>query len=130
MKNRALKEAIAIGTLGCTSVITIDENTFAIGCGSGELAIYKHINNKWILNWSQKLENLVSGLSYNPNGKLIAVTNLSQAVVIDINEKKTYLLQEGHNGAISHLRFANGKCNMFATASQDGSIRFWDMKTF
>lgn len=130
MKNKSLKGAVGIGNLGVTSVITIDASTLAVGCGSGELAIYKKVGNRWELGWSTQLGHLISSLSYNSNGKLIATTNHSQSILVDIQNRKTFLLREGHNGGISHIKFADSGGKMFASASADGSIRFWDMKSF
>jgi WD40 repeat protein len=127
MKNKSLKETSPIGTNGVTSVVTISPNQMAVGCGNGVLAMYRNNGNGWQLEYQQSLGHLISGLSYN-NGRLIALNNFSQTIVIDIQSKKSFLWQEGHNGAIRNVRFSDGRANSFATASDDGSIRFWDTK--
>jgi WD40 repeat protein len=127
MKNKSLKENNPIGSMGVTAVCTISPTQLAVGCGNGTLAMYKNNGLCWQLEYQQSLGHLISGLSYC-NGRLIAVNNFSQTIVIDINTKKSYLWQEGHNGSINTVRFADGRTNSFATASDDGSIRFWDTK--
>lgn len=129
MKNRALAGVYSIGTLGVTSVITIDPQTVAVGCGSGDFAIYKQTGSQWVEDFKIQLGNYISGLSYN-NGRLLITTDLSQVFVFDLTNKKPFLLQEGHNAAVRQLKFADGDISKFASASDDGSIRFWDMNTF
>jgi WD40 repeat protein len=127
MKNRSLKENNPIGSMGVTAVCTISPTQLAVGCGNGTLAMYKNNGVCWQLEYQQSLGHLISGLSYC-NGRLIAVNNFSQTIVIEIDTKKSYLWQEGHNGSIRNVRFADGRTNSFASASDDGSIRFWDTK--
>ena len=40
------------------------------------------------------------------------------------------LLQEGHNAVVRNIKFADNNTHVFASASDDGSIRFWDMRNF
>jgi WD40 repeat protein len=71
-----------------------------------------------------------AGLSFSPDGSLVATSALENSVTIWSLKSGQPLLpvMYGHTGSVSSLDFArNGK--ILASGSNDGEIRLWDVET-
>jgi WD40 repeat protein len=126
-KNKSLLSVISLGTLGVSQVISLGPDSMLVGCGNGVLARYNFDSKSWNSTAQLSIKHRITSLSA-ARGEILVGTSLSQALIVSQAEFQPFLVQESHNGKINFVRFRDDDSQMFGVASEDCTIRFWDLK--
>lgn len=129
MKTKTLQDIIRLGNLGVTCVTTTATDGIIFGCGDGTFSYYRVNQGEVQPVDSINLGKKITSLSCYGNEVLVGV-DYSQALMINLKGLQPAIIQEAHKNVINYVKFFDGDSNNFASASADGSIRFWDANTF
>lgn len=61
---------------------------------------------------------------------MTVVTNNGFVYKVDNDQQREELINENHTDSVEFISFPNQCSDKFATASLDGSIRFWDVNEY
>ena len=94
-----------------------------------------NVHGEYELHESLDMEPTVSrvcffSVKFSPDGLLLlAGSNESCLYLLDIERKQRLLCLPGHDDDINSVCFADQSGNLFLTASDDTTIRLWDLRT-
>lgn len=127
-KNKCLQATVSLGSLGVTQIASLAGEQILVGCGNGLLGKYAFDSKNWMLAAQVNFKHRINSLSV-ANGEILVVTNLTQALVVPVKTMQPFLLQESHKSRAAYVRFKDGDNNLFGVASDDSSIRLWDLQS-
>lgn len=125
-KTKCLQNVISLGALGITQIHAYSPNEILVGCGNGILAKYMPDAKGWALSAKLDIKQKISSLS-SANGEILVGTAFTQAVIVKCSTFQPFLIQESHCAKINYIKFRDGSDEVFGTASDDGSIRIWNI---
>mmetsp|Transcript_28816 Transcript_28816/g.56592 ORF Transcript_28816/g.56592 Transcript_28816/m.56592 type:complete len:613 (-) Transcript_28816:59-1897(-) len=131
VRNAVLKNVVQTCSGGVRSIMVGDDNEMYVGGGDGSLTLYEHDGKEYVDAKQSILAGPVCAMApivgsdtfitASSTGKIYLVTKTS----FDFTE-----ISDNHAGAINAVRFSPGMSSHFATASDDGSVRHWEMASF
>lgn len=127
-KTKSLLTVISIGALGITQIAALTPEEMLVACGNGIVAKYMLDARGWSLAAKLDLKQKITSLSSAGKEALIG-TNVTQAIILNLTTFQPYLFQESHNAKINFIKFRDGDSNTFGAASDDGTIRVWDLSS-
>lgn len=127
-KNKCLHATISLGTLGVTQIVSISPEAILVGCGNGLIGKYVLDAKGWHPAAQLAIKSKISSLSV-AKGEVLVVTNRTQALMVDSRNLQAALLQESHNAKVSCVRFKDGDNQLLGAASDDGTVRLWDLQS-
>lgn len=127
-KNKCMHASISIGSLGVLQIIPLSPETILVGCGDGLLGKYTFDSKHWSLSSQLNIKQKITSLSVAKKEVLVC-TSLTQSLIVNTQTFQPFLLQESHNNKIGFIRFKDGDNNLFGVASEDSTIRLWDVKS-
>ncbi|MDF5730596.1 MAG: WD40 repeat domain-containing protein, partial [Rhizonema sp. PD38] len=94
-----------------------------------ELTLLNTVNNVIVPNTLGEHASWISGISFNPDGKILASASGDRSVKLwDTNTGKEIKTLIGHTNPVNGVSFSpDGK--MLASASNDKSVKLWDTNT-
>jgi len=127
-KTKCLLTVISIGALGITQIAAFGPEEMLVACGNGIVAKYMLDVRGWSLAAKLDLKQRITSLSSAGKEALIG-TNVTQAIILNLTSFQPFLFQESHNSKINFIKFRDGDNNTFASSSDDGTIRVWDLSS-
>ena len=131
MKSQKMVQAIQATKLGLFSILALPSSRgggVAVGCGDNTIKVF---DGKFELKSTAKLDSSILGLGMSSDA-LEALSISSRGTICRVNlASLDYLtLSEAHTAPVTCISFCLGQNDRFATGSQDGSIRVWDMSEY
>lgn len=124
LKSNRIVHAVQATKKALNSIIAYNGGV-VIGCGDATVKIFGPVGE---LKGSLKLDEAVVSLSQSPEKvELLAMTAAGTVSRINLNTLQTIDLTESHVKSITTVVFDEGGHDRFATASEDGTLKVWDL---
>lgn len=131
MKSKALSHIITVSALGVTGICCIDPVSLCVGCGNGFFGLYAIEQNKLVVVKKEQLVGGVNGISCTSNGsQMMMATDKGFIYQGNPSNWQFRLQSENHVENILDLTYPPGISDKFASCSQDGTIRLWDVSEY
>ena len=131
MKNKLLSNIINVCPLGITSIQVISKDIVAVGGGNGTIATFKIEGHLATALYKVSITGAVYSLSYNYDGsQIIAGTDKGLIYTASTADLKTRLQCENHTESVGFLAYPYKVSDKFASCSDDGTIRLWDVSEY
>ena len=127
-----LSGKISVSALGVTAIRAVDKNCIVVGCGNGDLQTFNVDGHKITPRSQTRLAGGITSLSVSTDEKeILAATKKGFVYRIKENDIKNGKLQsENHTQSVLFVAYPPGVSDKFATCSNDGTIRLWDVSEY
>ncbi|CAD8189831.1 unnamed protein product [Paramecium octaurelia] len=132
MKNKFFSHQIVVAALGVMSIRFVDFTRFIVGAGNGTLAMYQITeDNKINQLHKTDLGGAVNSITVRVDGlESLISTDRGLIFRFNTNSFQKGLHSENHTGSILDMSYPPGVSDRFASASEDGTIRLWDISEY
>lgn len=100
----------------------------ALGDQDGAIKVWSLLNSSQSRELPTRFQNAVHGLSFSPDGRLLAIASGQQIRVIDAQSGETVWQNDDHRQPVWCVDFSNNG-QFVASCSSDQTIRVWSAKT-
>ncbi|EGR30971.1 WD40 repeat protein [Ichthyophthirius multifiliis] len=129
IKNKLLICVITVAALGVQSIQAININHIIVGCGNGQVNLYKTNDNQIDSVASTQLFGSVNSISCMVSGQeTMCATDKGFIYRVRNDNLQKVLHCENHTDSVLFLAYPPGISDKFASCSEDGSIRLWNIE--
>lgn len=124
LKYRRIMQAVQATKMGLGCIL-YHSGGIVIGCGDSTV---KFFNSQYAFQSEIRMDSPVVSLSFSPDRlEILILTAKGTINRMNIHSMQHIIISESHTGSIVAVAFAAGQNDRFATASNDGTIRVWDL---
>lgn len=133
VRARRIVSHVLATKLGCSAIV-VAPNAIVVGCGDGTIKCfgpYQSETDGQLLCEDQIDGSPVMSLALSADRReVMASTSHGTVVRLNLSSNQHLIVAESHTKAVVAIAFAAGVNERFASASQDGTIRVWDVTDY
>ncbi|KAL4432056.1 hypothetical protein ABPG74_017792 [Tetrahymena malaccensis] len=128
MKNKVLAAVITVSAQGVQSIQAVNPSLILVGCGNGIINLFKTDGNQIDSVVKNQIIGSVNSISCSPDlQECMCATDRGFIYRIRNTDLAKILHCENHTDSVVFLTYPPGVSDKFASCSEDGSIRLWDI---
>lgn len=125
------RAAVPASTNGVLCLASDSAGALYVGCGDGRVKKYSGSDTSWDVIAETTLRGAVGSLSVaSDGGYLLAGTSEGRVYRVDAATLEAAETETSHVGAVTCLSFNKDRSDVFATGSDDGTVRVWDLNDY
>ncbi|CAM9810711.1 unnamed protein product, partial [Choristocarpus tenellus] len=127
MRTKSVGRAVPAARLGVLSLLCHPQGTVT-GGGDGTVTLFDLRSRDFA---QTTLQGGVVAMSFSPDrSEIVAGTNQGRMYRILMETLSSLVVSESHCGSVTCVSYALGVSDRFATASEDGTLRIWDVSDY
>jgi WD40 repeat protein len=130
IQSAIFKHSFQVSSNGVLSICTSGDAVY-VGSGDGKVKKLRGNDVKWETEKEVQLAGKITSLSLSSDSQtLYAGTDSGSIYTISASDLRSTLLEESHVRSVVMVGFDEDDSEVFCTASQDGTIRLWDLTDY